>query len=604
MKRTRPTFAALLTGFADNGTVEGEPEFVLPEDLSVLNDDDLAGLHEQAVGHFDALYGDGSSLSDDDLSALASLTDAIEALGTEVARRTEASAARAASAAELATRVHTEERSETIEDVEDTTETTTEDGEDSTDEPVADAAPVAQGIAASARGTGPTRINLSGIARRQTASPGRTPAAAATTMRDVVLAAGDGNQFVAGTGLDWSDLGRQVDRRLQSFGATQYANAAAAGRHMREQHSLAVLRKPIPEDMMVQSNDPEHVDAVFRRAVDESRLPGGSLVAAGGWCAPSEILYDLVELESRDGLLSIPEVGIARGGIQFTTGPSFADIYANTGFGPITEANAVDGKYAVNSSGAAIVGPKPCYYVDCPDFTEERLDLVGLCISAGLLQQRGYPEVIARTLRGALVAHDHKMSVYAIDAMITGSTAVTMTAAQVGAAAPLLDAIEKQTEHYRYLQRMSRNTTLEAVFPYWVHGVVRSDLARRQGIAMLDVSDAQINAWFASRGVSPQFVYDWQPLTGGAASFLTWPSTVSFLLYAAGTWVRGTSDVITLDTIYDSQNLVENDYTALFTEEGFLMAKRGFDSRVVTVALCASGETGGGVGIACNGTSL
>ena len=79
-------------------------------------------------------------------------------------------------------------------------------------------------------------------------------------------------------------------------------------------------------------------------------------------------------------------------------------------------------------------------------FTEKRLDLAGLAIGAGLLQQRGYPEMIARTVRGALVGHDHRMAGRVLAAVVTGSTAVTMTTDQVGTTAPLLEGIELQVE--------------------------------------------------------------------------------------------------------------------------------------------------------------
>src|SRR3546814_12529473 len=87
-----------------------------------------------------------------------------------------------------------------------------------------------------------------------------------------------------------------------------------------------------------------------------------------------------------------------------------------------------------------------------------------------------------------------------------------MPSPPAGATAPLRTAIELQVEHLRTVNRMSRSATLEAVFPMWTHGVIRSDLSRRRGVDMLSVTNAQINAWFTQRGVSPQFVYDWQDL--------------------------------------------------------------------------------------------
>jgi hypothetical protein len=413
----------------------------------------------------------------------------------------------------------------------------------------------------------------------------------------------------SGEGVDFDGLGAMVDRRLGSFNESAYAKANASERHLRDQHSLAVIKKPFSDDLIIKNNDPIHVEEVLARAVDETRLPQGSLVASGGWCAPSEVLYDLIgEVESRDGLLSLPEIGVARGGVSFTRGPDFADLFANILGFSYTEANDIAGDYAVNGSGigTGADGNKPCYKIQCPPFVEYRLGIEGLCLTAGLLQQRGYPEVIARTIRGALVAHDHRVNGRMIASMVAGSTAISMAANQVGTIAPILTAVELQVEHYRAVRRMARGTTLEAVFPYWVRGAIRSDLSRRLGIdpsSGIDVTNAMIDQWFRDRGVNPQFVYNWQDIAATASTaFTAWPTSVQFLLYSAGTWLRGTSDIITIDTLYDSVLLGQNDYTALFTEEGVFTARRGQDSRVITVPITADGATAAGVDIAHNGS--
>ena len=103
--------------------------------------------------------------------------------------------------------------------------------------------------------------------------------------------------------------------------------------------------------------------------------------------------------------------------------------------------------------------------------------------------------------------------------------------------------------------------------------------------------------------MNPQFVYDWQALTGVASDFKAWGASLKFLLYSAGTFVKGGQDVITLDTVYDSTLLGQNDYTALFTEEGYLVAKRGHDARVVTVPINPNGGTGTGIKLLANGTA-
>ena len=589
------SFAQRLVEYADQGE---NTEFVIPEDLSALTDEELNTLHSQAVEHFDALFNDGQGLSEDDVAALEALTVGIESLSAEQTARQAQADERSQRAAELAARAHPEAV------VEETEEDAGGDGAEASAEnegAEGGAEGAAEGAETEERepalvagGRREIRVNLSG--RRTTSRPPAVASRDPQSMRDLVFAAGEGLGVPVGTGVDWGQIGEMVDRRLTGFQPAQFAAAAANGRQIRQQHGLISLRKPTPAELVIDSADPAHVEEVMLRAVDESRLRGGSLVAAGGWCAPVETLYDLCELESRDGLYSLPTVGVGRAGIQWTLGPNFSTIYSSTGWN-YTEQDVIDGDFDGNGGGS-----KPCFEVDCPSFTSKRLDVAGLCIQAGLLQQRGYPELIARTVRGALVAHDHRMAANVIAQVETGSTAVTMTAAQVGATAPLLSAIELQVEHFRYTTRLARSTTLEAVFPYWVRGVIRSDLSRRMGIDLLGVTDSQIDGWFRLRGINPQFIYNWQDINGTAINaFVAWPSTVKFLLYAAGTWVQGGGDLITMDTLYDSTLLGENKYTALFTEESWLVAKRCHDSRVVTVALAPSGGTHGGVEIAATG---
>ena len=616
---------------ADDAPVETF-DLEIPENLSDLSAADLGDLRSKAVDAFQTLYA-GGEFTDEDLATLGTLTDGIEVLSAEISAREQAAAERAAKAAEMAAKVGADKPADDskpapADDGED--DAPADDSDDADDTPAekkadaaedeaerqaaekkakaaaADVEPAAEidseleaVTAAAPRGP----IKLSGIRRHvHTPAPAITEETSVEDTAKARMTVADVPGFAADSDASFEDLAVALDRRLQGFNSGAYAAAARAGRAMSERHGLAVIRKTFDERATVSS--PESADAAMAFAVSEKNLPGGSLVAAGGWCAPSETVYDLLEDESRDGLISLPEINVTRGGIKFTKGPKFADLYAAPSFN-FTEEEAKAGKYAPTSATDPTnkVGPKPVYNVPCTDFEDVRLSAAGLHIQANLLQQRGYPELVARTIRGALVAHEHKMSERIIASMERQSTAVSMDAGQIGAAAPILTAIELQVEHYRYAQRLSRSTTLEAVFPYWVHGAIRTDLSRRQGVDLTDVNDARIDAWFKARGVNPQFVYDWQALTGAAGDFKVWGASLKFLLYSAGTFVKGGQDVITLDTVYDSVLLGQNDYTALFTEEGYLVAKRGHDARVVTVPINPNGGTGTGIKLIANGTA-
>ena len=55
-------------------------------------------------------------------------------------------------------------------------------------------------------------------------------------------------------------------------------------------------------------------------------------------------------------------------------------------------------------------------------------------------------------------------------------------------------------------------------------------------------------------------------------------------MYPAGTWVRAVSDVITLNSVYDSTKLATNQVTHLFTETGWAMLQMCPLSPIYTVA--------------------
>lgn len=453
----------------------------------------------------------------------------------------------------------------------------------------------------------------------------------------VILAGANNSDYPVGQQLDWTQIGRIVEKRFLQYGAM-----GGGGGSRRD--SVAQFKLDYPKELTASGGLMEDATSVIDYAASEKRLPGSSLLAsvelkrraamgratseaqklqaltaAGtGWCAPSEVLYDLCELESSDGLLDIPEINVSRGGIKYTTGPDFSSIYSGAGYFHYTEAQIISGV------------TKPTMSVPCPSFTDTRLDADGLAIQTDLLQLRGYPELIARFVRGAMVAHTHKINQFMINALVTGSTALTLpsgvTSHTPGAGTTwatdhsvvttLLSAMDMAIMDYKYRQRMALGSTLEFIMPYWALSWIRSDIARKNFYDADATNDQfnltieRINSWLAVRGARVQWVYDWQDAYYWAAyptgapsvwqrfgsdpttqDFVQdWPHTLQFLLFAAGTWVRGNADIITLDTVYDSTLLAQNKTTQLFTEQGILAAKTCFDSRVYTI-----GGIGGGL---------
>jgi hypothetical protein len=364
------------------------------------------------------------------------------------------------------------------------------------------------------------------------------------------------------------------------------------------------LKRDFPADLQLDMSKPgitnDSILSVLDHAADPNR-EGVALTAAAGWCAPSQIDYGLLEIETTAGMLDLPEVQINRGGIQFTTGPDFSAIFGGAGFWHQTEAQV----QAATS--------KPCMVIPCPSFTEKRLEVEGVCITGAFLQDRGYPEMVARFTRGAMTAHAHKMNIFKINQVVSGSTLFDYTNVanlpiteseykDLSVISRLLAFVGIQIMDLRYKYRMAEDAMLEAVMPYWVVEQVRADVQRRTGLDLeeaMTVTVDQIRRWFSVRGARVQFVYDWldaynttnTSTLGQTAGVYQLPKTVEILLYPAGTFVAGVSDVVRLDTVYDSTNLALNQYTQLFTEEGILIAKRGYESRRIKATISPSGVT-------------
>lgn len=320
------------------------------------------------------------------------------------------------------------------------------------------------------------------------------------------------------------------------------------------------------------------------------------LVAAGGWCAPSEISYDFFNIACNAGRLDIPTIGINRGGIRWPVSPSFADVVLGGALWTWTETQDVA---AVTGTGQS--GTKTCGRVPCATFDEERLRCDGICLTVGNLTEDAFPELIANHTDLVMKSHDHKMNRLYIDAIRTLSAGFTVTNGAVGsgAVAPILGALELQAIDYRDRYAMCEDALIEVIAPRWVRGVMRSDLRKRMGACTdtLSATDALLMSLFDAASIRIQWVDDYQVRTAGFPGVPTvlptaWPTTVEFLMYAPGTVVLGRGMRLDLGIIRDSVLNATNDYTAEWMEECWLIFQPGHEVRRLTVNICPDGTTG------------
>jgi hypothetical protein len=534
--------------------------FNIPEDITALDDAALAAAIAAAVeASSEFAETEPADLTDEQI-------DSIEALASFVGNARQAQTERAEAAAARAERVQSARAALAP-----------------TEEPPAEEAPVeeapaeeAPAVTAAAPKAKASVINrVAKVAPKVETEPAR-PRASLTASADVP-------GFALGQDLDDLD---QVVQAFQARLAGLPTTRLGGEKGIHQRFGTAKITKARTDDLVV--NERAEAQAVFDRASRESRLSGGTLVAAGGWCAPSETLYDLCTVETTEGLLDMPEVQVNRGGIRYTQGPDLSAVFADlNSIGFIqTEAQAEAGD------------EKTCEVIECPDFIDVRLDAIGICIKAGILTNVGYPELVRRYIEGLLIAHQHKISANLIGRIQTLiGPAQTLADVWANAAPSVLSAVELVLEGYRQQHRMSFTQTVEILLPHWILPALRADLANTWGIDNLSVTDQMIRGWFALRGASPQFLYNYQPLTiaagtgtGGQGIATDYPDTLEFMMYPAGSYVKGTTDVINLDSVYDSVGLSTNTYTALFAEEGVLVAEMCTKGRRVSIPLAVTGN--------------
>ena len=369
---------------------------------------------------------------------------------------------------------------------------------------------------------------------------------------------------------------------------------------------IASLQIQFPEDLVASGASDD--GQVLRRAVDESRLEGGELVAAGGWCAPSEVLYDIPGslTDANAGLLDLPEVQMTRGGLRFRRQVDFGAIYAGGMAGRVmTEAQA--------DSANPEDYTKKFYRVDCPDFDEVRADAVYTGATAGILQNHAYPEEVEAQISELIAAHAHRVnaiSLQRVEAIFAAQNAVNFTGTfgpSISGAS--MNAIEWLITNERYRYRASESMRFKVVLPIWYKPTFRADYALRTGVDNgFAVTDAQIEGWFSDRGASVDWVYDWQDALVGAgtgvgqsATLTAYPTSVKALVYPEGTIVRGRGDIINLEAVYDSVGLTTNDFLRLFMEESLAIAWRAYRGSVATLPIDVNGATGTGRNLDHNG---
>ncbi|MFJ1695665.1 major capsid protein [Streptomyces sp. NPDC088252] len=538
--------------------------FELPDDITTLTDDELSALLEGAVEAFDT-KSTSSVVTPKDLDQIRALAAGVENIRTEQATRHQAATQAAAEIDALAAQVRgadpePEPAAETTEPAEAT-------------EPVAvEPEPELEPQTATASLVSRPALNLSGVRRRQ---PNVLPPPPAPTT--VITAAVDVPGYTPGAALDFDDITKGITSRATALKtAGGGVGQVISYRHPYEQNLIVTDSSSAPEGT-----------TVTLAASNQRRLPQQELIASGGWCAPSETIYELTDTACPDMLWDAPEIQLSRGGLRYYK-PLSLDVAALTWVH--TEADDIAG------------AEKPCYKIPCPDPTEVRCRAIGVCLESGILTQRHFPELVSWYLRNAMVAHEIRIRQELFQDALNTATRVTMPVS-FGALSAVYAAVALQAADVIERHSLCESTALEVVFPWWSRNLFLSDLARRNGVNPNEVTEAQIQGLFAPLGVRVQWARGLAPAVPtdiGAANPATgWPDAVKFLMYPAGSLQIGRGEEVNLGAIHDSTKFRTNDYTALFTEECSTLVDRSVDTRLVTVPVCPDGSTGAQLEMVC-----
>lgn len=527
------------------------------------------------------LLSDASTADDADLDRLAAIADEVDAVNAALAALEAKATERAEKAAALALRINPAvvpvieiEVPEVVEPV-----------VAAVDAPVVPAPVVAPVVASTGMVAHP--------APRKVVANAPKPVIAADTRQVAIVAAAGIKGVRAGESVTFEQLAGPAMRRYEQYPSVENL---PADRVVQVTDHLFSLKAP-ERDARLMANGHNDQD-VMEYAASQDRLPRlpeakkthQGIVAAGGWCAPAEQRFDICTLAALDGILDVPTIGMPRGSISYFRQLDYSTVATGIAAGEFTFTNA-----------QLVVNPpvvKPCFEIPCATPVTGTLSVVGLCLRAGLLQNKAFPELIAAWMHLALIAFAHYRNARNIAQMVAGSGAAIVPTATFGAIVQVLDALYLQAAVYRMQNGMAMDAPLEVVAPWWLPTALKLDQERRQ---FNSDADNDWQADLAENNLRIQYVKDFQDTVFVAADPVTlWPTTVNFLLYAPGAWVRGTEDIISVSTLVDSTLLQTNRIQLMFFEAADVMLPWCGPSKLVTANLCLSGETNGPIFKAAN----
>jgi hypothetical protein len=555
-----------------------------------LTDDELNSLDGALLARADELL-DGES-TPEVITELESIAAAKEASKELAGSRAEAKAEAEAKRAELISRIKASEPAAETEPVEDapaeTPEVVAEQPAETVDEPTTEAVEEPVAVAAS---TKPKTVNLQAMSAARPRSAAPAPKAEAGLRARATVTAIEG--------------GRNV-RRGDEIPSLQALSEIMADRLSRGNTNgdvvIASMKTEYPEERTLRHNDSGEINS----AKIEAAFGAQGLVASGGICTPVAVDYTIpvfgatTDRPLRD---SLPRFGADRGGIRYVAPATYSTPAGAVGIWT----NAVDA-----SPGTAT---KALYTIACGSEVQVLVDAVTMRMKVGNMQGRFSPEQVAEitTLALSNAARTAELNllakINAASTLVSATSSVTGTGAY-GATRELLDEIERAAMAMKYRNRANPNQMLHAIFPEFLRGIIRSDIARELAhdnsgsYNALAITDAQIDSWFAIRGINTTFLMDPLPAVTGTGGYPfqgfaaqstgalnAWPVSASWNLFPEGAFQFLDGGNLDLGVVRDSTLDSTNDYET-FVETFEAVAFRSVEALQIVSALSPTGRSG------------
>lgn len=444
----------------------------------------------------------------------------------------------------------------------------------------------------------PEPIAATGAVARMAAAQGKptpSPEATAPQQNRGVLTASAGYQ--AGRPIeDRMDLAQEMVRQLSLL-----SRQAPYGKVI-----VASSEFQYPEDRQL-GMDPWENEAKIRGAkrIDPKT---GALVATGGICQPVNVDYSIPTYATADTPIVDGLAGYeaTRGGVRYVLPPDVAEWEPATGIW--TEATDAE-------PGSAT---KPVKSLACGEEVTVYVEAVSTRIGFGNMQSRFAPEQVAANTDMALAAAARVRENNLLKLISEKCVEDVTSSKGLGATRDFLTVLHATVEMYRSVHRLPDTQALTAIFPRWIRGLIKTDIAREIGHSQntyydqLRIPDSYVEDMIRDAGVNPIFHLDGQPssVAGGVAQYFTtdaasseykkFPTKMVWYFFAEDMIQRLDAGRLDLGVVRDSTLDATNDYET-FVEVFESIAFRGFNHGALQLVteLCASGGTSGTVTAAC-----